>query len=107
VPEWLEVGGRLTLYGLSLVFLVLALLWGLITVLLRADRPAPVGGTREPATDPPLDPVLVAAVAIALRAHLDAGRWHPSRRRDGSPQSRWASAGREGQTHHWPLGRRG
>jgi glutaconyl-CoA/methylmalonyl-CoA decarboxylase subunit delta len=105
VPEWLEVGGRLTVYGLSLVFLVLALLWGLITLLLRADRPAPAGDARGSVTA--LDPALVAAVTIALRAHLDAGRWHPSRRREGSGQSRWASAGREGQTHHWPRDRRG
>jgi glutaconyl-CoA/methylmalonyl-CoA decarboxylase subunit delta len=106
VSEWLEVGARLTVNGLSLVFLVLALLWGLIVLLLRFDRPvaADAAMPAEPPGHETLGPPLVAAVAIAVRAHIDAGRWHPSRRRGAGP-SRWTTAGREHQTHHWPRDR--
>jgi Na+-transporting methylmalonyl-CoA/oxaloacetate decarboxylase gamma subunit len=109
VSDWVDVGARLTVNGLALVFLVLGLLWGLIVLLLRFDRPTAAPAAVQPAAgrDEALDPTLLAAIAVALRTHLDAHRWHPSSRRARTGQSRWASAGRDRQTQHWPADRRG
>ena len=46
--ENLGWGLQTTLLGMGLVFAMLALLWGLLTLLLRLDGPAP----------PPLEPAL-------------------------------------------------
>jgi Na+-transporting methylmalonyl-CoA/oxaloacetate decarboxylase gamma subunit len=104
-PDWLRIGAELTASGLSLVFLVLALLWAVIVLLVRLDRGTmPAAAAMQPAEAPAeLDPERLAAVMIAVRAHLRATRAHPKPHRPGGgSRSQWASTGRERQTHHWP-----
>jgi Na+-transporting methylmalonyl-CoA/oxaloacetate decarboxylase gamma subunit len=105
IPDWLRTGAELTASGLSLVFLVLALLWAVIVLLVRLDRGTmPVAAAVQPAeAAAELDPERLAAVMIAVRAHLRATRAHPKPHRPGGgSRSQWASTGRERQTHHWP-----
>ena len=100
-PDWLRTGAEITTSGLSLVFLVLALLWAVIALLVRLDRDtAPAVRTAE---GDELDPERLAAIMVAVRAHLRATRAHPKPHRSGAAsRSQWVSAGRERQTHHWP-----
>ena len=100
-PDWLRTGAEITASGLSVVFLVLALLWAVMALLVRLDRkPVPVVRT---AGEDELDAERLAAVMIAVRAHLRATRAHPKPHRGGAAsRSQWVSAGRERQTHHWP-----
>jgi Na+-transporting methylmalonyl-CoA/oxaloacetate decarboxylase gamma subunit len=106
----------LAVVGSALVFLVLALLWGLLALLGRLDRrwaastdatddvpvgeaapvePAPVG----------LEPALVAAITVAVLTHRRVGRQQaaPAMRSHwpGSLPSRWLAGGRVQQTHSW------
>ena len=39
MPELLQIGLQLTVFGMGLVFLLLALLWGGMALMLRLDRP--------------------------------------------------------------------
>ncbi|MCM2255990.1 MAG: OadG family protein [Vicinamibacteria bacterium] len=127
--ELLLFGLRLTVYGMGLVFLLLALLWGLVTLLVRTDareqepEPEPPGrsphGTGAgftPALEPvvagadELPPEMLAAVAIAMRAHIRARRRQaaPAMRahQPGSLPSRWVGAGRTRQNRTFtPRGR--
>jgi len=115
------VGFELTVYGMGLVFLLLAVLWGLIAMLIRFDTPEPV----VEATEPPaaggavsdgrtavlsedakeLQPELLAAVVIACRAHRMARRKQaaPEMRTHvpGSLPSRWIGTGRTRQNRSW------
>lgn len=115
MPDWLMTGLRLTVLGMGMVFLLLALLWLVVGLLVRADQAPPekkrVHAPRrvEPATaGPGVEPELVAAIIIAVRAHIrvrrkqaaPAMRAHPP----GSLQSRWVSVGRVRQTKYWPGG---
>lgn len=120
-------GLQMTVLGMGLVFALLALLWALLTLVLKFDRPAPAdagagdaraateaaaGPEQEAAQDPALDPALVAAVTVAVLAHS------ARRRAEAAPQlrlhwpgsllhaSRWVSAGRARQNHSWQRGRR-
>jgi hypothetical protein len=91
------IGLELTLFGMGLVFLLLALLWGLISLLVRLDNPPsavqekPYAPAVDSASRPPLlradtsvhpassaavrraqpslKPELVAAIVIACRTH--------------------------------------
>lgn len=107
--------------GMGLVFGLLALLWGLLTLVLRLDQPpaAPVpalaaadAAVAEPvAASPPtvqgMDPELVAAILVATLTHRAV------RRREAAPAmrsywpgsllyaSRWVGAGRVRQNHTW------
>jgi Na+-transporting methylmalonyl-CoA/oxaloacetate decarboxylase gamma subunit len=125
----LWIGAQLTLYGMGLVFLLLAVLWGLIALLIRLDRPA--AGSAEPSIEADiaalsgaganadvvmssdaaaLDPEVLAAVVIACRAH------RMSRRRQAAPEmrthqpgtlpSRWVGTGRTRQNRSWAPGGR-
>ena len=108
----LWIGLKLTLYGMGLVFLLLAVLWGLIALLIRFDRPqageaSVAGAVRQPAA---LDPALLAAIVIACRAHRMARRKQaaPEMRahEPGSLPSRWVGIGRTRQNRSWaPRGR--
>lgn len=129
----LWIGVELTLYGMGLVFLLLAVLWGLIALLIRLDRP-PAAGV-EPAALPSehrvhgrsggqgaseasasgaaaadLDPELLAAVLIACRTHRMARRKQaaPEMRthQPGSLPSRWVGTGRTRQNRSWAPGGR-
>jgi Na+-transporting methylmalonyl-CoA/oxaloacetate decarboxylase gamma subunit len=93
--------------GMGLVFGLLALLWGLLTIVLRLDRP-PMA-TSLPASAPmsDLDPELVAAIMVATLAH------RAQQRREAAPvmrsywpgsllyASRWLGAGRARQNTSW------
>lgn len=96
-------GLQMTGLGMGLVFGLLALMWGLLTIVLRLDRP--------PAPSPPpvgdVDPELVAAIMVATLAH------RAQRRREAAPvmrsywpgsllfASRWVAIGRARQNRSW------
>ena len=112
-------GLQMTVLGMGLVFGLLALLWGLLTLVLRFDKgpaPAPAGAVVEvdPETAPThaqgMDPVLVAAIMMATLTHRAV------RRREAAPEmrshwpgsllyaSRWVGAGRARQNQSWHRG---
>jgi glutaconyl-CoA/methylmalonyl-CoA decarboxylase subunit delta len=120
-------GLQMTVLGMGLVFALLALLWALLTLVLKFDRPAPAGIPADaavgdaqaapeavpgPGQEAALDPALVAAITVAVLAHS------ARRRAEAAPQlrlhwpgsllhaSRWVSAGRTRQNHSWQRGRR-
>ena len=116
-------GLQMTVLGMGLVFGLLGLLWGLLTLVQRFDRaPPPVtapetaGGPTPPAvtdavapalTAQGLDPQLVAAIMVATLTHRAVSR------REAAPAmrsywpgsllyaSRWVGAGRSRQNHSW------
>jgi sodium pump decarboxylase gamma subunit len=121
----LTTGLTLSLVGMGIVFGLLALLWGLVAALLRADTPrvarapsaAPTAHqSHEPAraaasetAAPPPD--LVTAITIAVLSH------RALQRRQAAPAirshqpgtlmhaSRWVAAGRTRQNRTWPSQR--
>ena len=111
-------GLQTTALGMGLVFAMLALLWGLLSLVLRLDAPR-----QEPAPPPPAlaeptagdsgspDPALVAAIATAVLAHrqLLRTRAAPSMRTHWPGTllhaSRWVAAGRTRQTQSWRRSR--
>ena len=107
-------GLQTTVLGMGLVFGLLALMWGLLTLALRLDTPLapppPAAAPRpaqapEPAMAPGLDAQTVAAIVVATLAH------RAQRRREAAPAmrsywpgsllyaSRWVGAGRARQNH--------
>lgn len=105
------IGFKLTVYGMGIVFFLLAVLWWLIALLIRFDRPdaaselgaaAPAGAARAA-----IDPSLVAAIVIACRAHRMARRQQaaPEMRahEPGSLPSRWVGIGRTRQVRSWRV----
>jgi Na+-transporting methylmalonyl-CoA/oxaloacetate decarboxylase gamma subunit len=108
------IGLKLTAYGMGLVFLLLAVLWGLIALLIRFDTPPaePVAAraATKTAAKALIEPDLLAAVVIACRAHRMARRQQaaPEMRahEPGSLPSRWVATGRTRQNRSWaPRGR--
>jgi glutaconyl-CoA/methylmalonyl-CoA decarboxylase subunit delta len=116
-------GLQMTALGMGLVFGLLALLWGLLTLVQRFDR-APSAAPRPAAADAPaagagvpdvqgpagagvngLDADLVAAIAVATLAHRALRRREaaPVMRSylPGSQASRWVGAGRARQIRNW------
>ena len=112
--ENLSWGLQMTALGMGLVFGLLALLWGLLVLVLRLDRPPAVAaGLPAPASPPPSAPVpgldaeLAAAILVATLTH----RAH--RRREAAPAmrsywpgsllyaSRWVAVGRARQNQSW------
>jgi Na+-transporting methylmalonyl-CoA/oxaloacetate decarboxylase gamma subunit len=119
--ENLGFGLRITAVGMGLVFALLGLLWLVLTLLARLDRPEPPGaeagaGEADPVPVPvavsgpgaeALDADALAAVAIAVATHVGA------RRRQAAPEmrssqpgsrlhaSRWVGTGRSKQTREW------
>lgn len=126
----LWIGFELTLYGMGLVFLLLAVLWALIALLVRLDNPAAAPEEETPGVQsasgtanaaaaqadvttpamPPMDPALLAAIFIACRAHRMARRKQaaPELRthEPGSLPSRWVGSGRTRQNRSWAPGGR-
>ena len=108
-------GLQITALGMGLVFGLLALLWGLLTLVQRWDRPAVAAPRVEaaPAAEAGMDAALVAAIVTAALAH----RAH--RRREAAPAmrshwpgsqlyaSRWVAAGRTRQNQSWQRRGRG
>lgn len=104
----LGTGLQLTLIGMGLVFLLLAALWGLMTLLLKLDRaPAPhQAGPEAPVErQRAIEPGLLAAITVAVIEHqavrrkqaAPAMRTHPP----GELPSRWVGSGRARQTRLW------
>lgn len=113
----MEAGLEIAVWGMGLVFLLLAGLWAFLTLLLRLDRPAPAAppppGRPGPAMAAPALPAeLAAAIGIAVLVHQD------SLRKQAAPimrshwpgsilfASRWVAAGRHLQTQSWHPRRR-
>jgi Na+-transporting methylmalonyl-CoA/oxaloacetate decarboxylase gamma subunit len=115
-------GLQMTGLGMGLVFGLLALLWGLLTIVLRLDQqpapvtapaPAPVSEAAVSVAAPMspnaqgLDADLVAAIVVATHLHRAV------RRQEAAPvmrsywpgsqlyASRWLGAGRVRQNHSW------
>jgi len=125
--ENLGWGLQMTVLGMGLVFALLALLWGLLTLVLKFERPAgpapvaagegePVAGAEIDAdvTTPAVvgtDADLVAAITVAVLTHKAV------RRREAAPAmrsywpgsllyaSRWVASGRARQNRSWQRGR--
>jgi len=114
-------GLQTTVLGMGLVFGLLALMWGLLTLALRLDKPVqpqPPVTAPELSPDPEqapaqgLDGELVAAILVATLTH------RAQRRREAAPAmrsywpgsllyaSRWVGAGRARQNHGWRRGYR-
>jgi glutaconyl-CoA/methylmalonyl-CoA decarboxylase subunit delta len=118
--ENLSWGLSMTAVGMGLVFAMLALLWGLLTLVLRLDRPvaaataprdadapASVPASLADAPDDGIAPEVIAAITIATLAHVSA------RRREAAPMmrsywpgstlfaSRWVATGRARQNRTW------
>jgi glutaconyl-CoA/methylmalonyl-CoA decarboxylase subunit delta len=115
----LSWGLSMTAVGMGLVFSMLALLWGLLTLVLRLDRPAAASAPPDAAGPAPADetpgetpddtiaPEVIAAITIATLAHVSA------RRREAAPlmrsvwpgsllyASRWVTNGRARQNQTW------
>jgi sodium pump decarboxylase gamma subunit len=120
LAERLMVGANLTVLGMGLVFLLLALLWGILVLMLRLDRePKPrltVGSTApsrpRAGKTPNTAPELFSAIAVAVLSHQAILRKQaapPMRSHwPGSIlfASRWVAAGRHQQTQGWRAGRR-
>lgn len=111
---WLQT----TAAGMGLVFALLALLWGLLVLVLRLDRPPAVAPGPAPAEATPgsgagaaageaIDADLLAAIAVATLTHKAV------RRREAAPvmrsywpgsllfASRWVAIGRARQNQSW------
>lgn len=110
--ENLGWGLQITALGMGLVFGLLALLWGLLTLVLRLDRePAPRAQAAAGAASG-MEPELAAAITVAVLAHRDMRRQQaaPSMRSywPGSllHSSRWVASGRVRQNQSWRRGGR-
>jgi Na+-transporting methylmalonyl-CoA/oxaloacetate decarboxylase gamma subunit len=117
VMEHLGWGLQITALGMGLVFGLLALLWGLLTLVLHLDRPpmpAAADGAAAPvpaAPDELADPALVAAITLAVLIHA------AQRRKEAAPlvrahwpgsllhASRWVASGRLRQNRTFRKGR--
>jgi Na+-transporting methylmalonyl-CoA/oxaloacetate decarboxylase gamma subunit len=121
LADGLFTGLTLTVMGMGLVFLLLAILWGLLTLLLRLDReptsqaaegggaavtPAMPPSAPDIAADGP-DPDLRSAIAVAVLIHQAALRKQaaPTMRSHWPGSllyaSRWVAAGRHQQIENW------
>ena len=108
--DLLKIGLQLTVYGTGLVFLVLAFLWGLMSLLLRLDA-APTLNTKpedaEPASlsESTLSPQEEAAAVLAVLLHIQQVQSTTtpggSSSLSVSPPSRWVSLGRARQLVSW------
>jgi Na+-transporting methylmalonyl-CoA/oxaloacetate decarboxylase gamma subunit len=119
LAERLATGLSVTVLGMGLVFVLLVLLWALLTVMLRLDRPPAreagegAAPARPDARRPvKLPPELLAAVTVAVFTHQAVLRKQaaPAMRSHWPGSilfaSRWVAAGRHQQTQNWhPRGR--
>ncbi len=92
--ENLAWGLQMTVLGMGLVFLLLALLWGLLTLALALDRTPETTLTphEDKQTDLPAD--LVAAISIAVLKHRSTLRLaRGSTANEDATASRWVATG--------------
>lgn len=106
-----NIGLQLTVYGMALVFLLLAVMAGLITLLLRFDRVAPdIERPSSPQYPAGLDAEALAAISIAVTTHQAVRRKEAApvmrKYQPGTRPSRWVSVGRTLQNTAWQPGRR-
>ena len=110
-------GLQMTVLGMGLVFLLLALLWGLLTLVLTLDKtpapkPEPPSAAPMDATQTALPADLIAVIAVAALKHRSALRheaarlgWRASSNEEASG-SRWVVTGRARQNASWqPRGK--
>ncbi|HEX6828607.1 MAG TPA: OadG family transporter subunit [Burkholderiales bacterium] len=109
--ENLVWGLQITALGMGLVFGLLALLWGLLTLVLRLDR-EPAAEPQAADAAPGMDQDLVAAITVAVLTHRGV------RRHEAAPAmrsywpgsllyaSRWVAGGRARQNQSWRRGGR-
>lgn len=115
LAERLFTGLNITILGMGLVFLLLALLWGLLTLMLRLDRQPPsrvaedgaARGRVRGAKRVRVAPDVLAAITVAVFTHRAVLRKRaaPSMRSHWPGSilfaSRWVGAGRHQQTQSW------
>jgi sodium pump decarboxylase gamma subunit len=115
LAERMLTGLNMTVLGMGLVFLLLALLWALLTLLLRLDREPAAEDAKEGAVraEPraagavKVAPDMLAAITVAVSMHQAVLRKQaaPAMRSywPGSIlfASRWVGAGRHQQTQSW------
>ena len=124
MPGTLSTGLYLTVAGMGLVFLLLGLLWALLTLLLRLDRPPAPAPEAAPqraaqalelpgvrlAPGVELQPEQISAMLIAVVTHRSIGRQQASpgmrSHQPGSLPSRWLGTGRTRQNQNWQPPRR-
>ena len=120
VADRLWTGLNMTVLGMGLVFLLLALLWGILTLMLRLDSQPPSDDTDGSAdSDRPrsgrrvtVAPEVLAAITVAVSTHRAVLRKRaaPSMRSHWPGSilfaSRWVGAGRHQQTQNWHPRRR-
>ena len=115
--EALQTGLYLTVAGMGLVFFVLAMLWGLITLLLKFDKePKPEISTEGGVTalaeaDGALNLELVAAISAAVQAYktersLRGASNAPAYSSERENVDYWSMAGRAHQQSDWHPRRR-
>lgn len=109
--ESLNIGIQLTVFGMGLVFLLLAVMAFFITLLLRLDRTAPVvEKTSGPEYPAGLDAEALTAITIAVTMHQAVRRKEAApamrKHRPGTRPSRWVNVGRHLQNTSWHPGRR-
>jgi Na+-transporting methylmalonyl-CoA/oxaloacetate decarboxylase gamma subunit len=105
----LSIGLQLTVWGMGLVFLLLAALWGLMTLMLRLDRAPDLADQNLAETitsqSPEIEADKLAAITIAVMMHRRVRRKQaaPALRahRPGTLPSRWVGAGRARQNQTW------
>lgn len=110
----LGFGLQVTVLGLGIVFGLLIVLWLLLTLVLRFEtrEPVPAADAARVAIRPldgatEIEPLLVAAIAVAISRHAEArrGQAAPAMRSywPGSLlfASRWVAAGRMRQGQSW------
>jgi sodium pump decarboxylase gamma subunit len=115
MSEALQTGLYLTVAGMGLVFLMLAMLWGLIALLLKLDRepePDAAAAMAESvlsAAEGRLRPELVATIAAAVQAYRADKRFGGVTHAASPAQAEidyWSLAGRVQQQRVWRHGRR-
>lgn len=112
---FIDVGLQLTVFGMGLVFLLLAAMALLIKLLLWTDSTQPVTVSpveEEPAPTPPpyFDADSLSAILVAVITHRDVCRKRAAaakqRPKPGPAQSRWVTVGRAHNITSWQPGRR-
>jgi Na+-transporting methylmalonyl-CoA/oxaloacetate decarboxylase gamma subunit len=101
-------GLQITALGMGLVFALLALLWLLLTLVLKFDRPAVVAAPAVEAAAPLVDTAMLAAIGIAVLRHRGAAQEPEVRRHSPGSllyASRWVATGRVRQNHSWHRNR--
>jgi len=108
--ELLIAGLRITAIGMGLVFLLLAMMWALLVLLLKFDREQPAHGGGTPEGEEGTAPELAAAITVAVITHQAVRRKQaaPAMRTHwpGTLPSRWVGVGRSRQARSWTPDRR-